>query len=340
MRGHRIWAVAIGAATITVFAVAPASSTQAAARTYAGPLYSVSEKVGDNPRVLTHLLPGMKRNGVRTAVLYFGIESRRDVAYVEGVLTSAPGAVVPFYSTGIGGKGEGRLAGARLVRGYQAGYDWVVSAVGKSVMRGIGEVEIYAWDMPHDDARVRLLVDFAAQHDLAVMLHPRAGSLDELDALVAGFPRTTFLIHMFTLDFERDRDRLISLMSSHPNVFYTVDVDHLLLDQSGPFPVGLLYKYAGLPTRAAVKAFVAAFDAGRDALLATAVARYRPLVVAHPDRIMWGTEMSLDYTYDRAVYDRMIDFSRAWMAELPLSAQAGVAHRNAMRVLGSGVTLP
>lgn len=337
--GRRAWAAAIGAALVAMLAVPPAASVDVTPGSYSGPLYSASEKVGDNPRVLTHLLPGMKRNGVRTAVLYFGIESRRDPAFIERVIRKAPGAVVPFFSTGIGGQGEGRLAGARLVRRYQAGYDGAVGAMGRRAIRGIGEVEVYAWGMPHDDARVRMLVDFAARNDLAVMLHPRAGGLDELEALVSDYPDTRFLIHMFTLDFERDRDRIISLMTSNPNVFYTVDVDHLLLDQSGPFPVGLLYKYAGLPTRAAVRAFAAAFDGSRDALLATAVARYSPLVDAHPDRVMWGTEMSLDYTYDRAVYDRLIDFSRAWIAQLPAPAQDGVAYRNALRILGNGVTL-
>jgi hypothetical protein len=326
-------------AGITAAPIATAGPSLLPANRYVGPLYSVSEKVGDNPLVLTRLLRNMERNRITTAVLYFGIESAGDADFIERVVRRAPGRIVPFYSTGVGGSGEGRKAGPRLVRQYAGGLAAAGRESGRGVIRGIGEVELYAWRMPHDDARVLALIDFASRNDLAVMAHPSQGRLSEFEVLLDLYPDTVFLMHMFALDFERDRQAVIDLMGRHDNVYYTVDVDHLLLDRSGPFPIGLLYAFADLPTRPAVSRFVEAFDARRGELLAEASQRYLPLVTAHPDRVMWGTEMSADYTYDPRVYDRMISFAREWIGSLPAAAQPAVASGNAHRVLGKGVTL-
>ncbi|MDP1878688.1 MAG: amidohydrolase family protein [Actinomycetota bacterium] len=319
----------------------PTATVDVAAGSYAGPLFSVSEKVNDNPRVLTKLLPNMARNDVRSAVLYFGAEGRADdAAFIARVIKRAPGVIVPFYSTGRGGAWEGREAGPRLLKAYRAALAALRQELGTKAIKGIGEIELMTWRMPHDDPRIMTLLDFAAKNGLAVMLHPRLGQLEQFEALVAKYPTTVFLMHMFARDqygkvFEDDRDALIDLMSRRPNVYYTVDVDHMLLGDRG----GLLYAFADLPPDRAARAFRAAFDTGRESMLAASLAKYLPLVQAHPDRVMWGTEMSTDYSYETSVYDRVIAFARAWIGGLPASAQEGVAYGNARRVLGPGVTL-
>lgn len=313
-------------------------STTAAPGTYSGPLYAASEKIGDSPLVLTKLLQHMKRNDIRWAVLYFMLEGEdEDVEFIKKVLQKAPGKIIPFFSTGMGGEDEGEHAGPELVRMYAEGHAMVEEELGAGIMKGIGEVEIYDWDMPHDDKRVLQLLDFAAENKLAVMFHPLPGKKKEVEVILSKYPHTTFLIHMFPEDFARDRQVVIDLLSSYANVYFTVDLDHMLFDAKQG--TGLLYKYENSPLKQAVSAFKTDFDKQRTQLMQTALGRYQPLIAAHPDRVIWGTEMNLDYTFDKDVYDRMIGFVRQFIGSLPKDVQEKVAYKNAQRVFGKGVTM-
>lgn len=332
------------------------ATTQAA---YKGSLYATSEKVGaGNPLILSTLLKNMKRNGVDRAVFYVEIEDvgcddefcdddedeededddkYEDVMNLQTLLSKGPGKIVPFFSTGKGGDEEGELAGPKLLKMYEDGYALAKEKLGDSVVKGIGELELYAWDMPHNDQRVFQLLDFASKNGLSVMFHPLPGKKKEVEAILKKYPKTTFLMHMFPEDFSRDRQMVIDLMTRYSNLYFTVDIDHMLFDAQKS--IGLLYKFENSSIKTAVSSFKTDFDKQRAQLLKTAISRYRPLITAHPDRVTWGTEMSKDYTYDKDVYDRMIGFVREFIGSMPKDVQEKIAYKNAQRIFGGGVEL-
>ena len=329
-------------------------SQMSSAGMYTGPLFATSEKTGDNPLVLSKLLPNMKRHDVRWAILYVmfeeedleedddvseeeGDDEMTDAQYLRSVLLKAPGTIVPFFSTGIGGEEEGKLAGLELTTMYAYGIAQGKTELGENVLKGIGEVELYAWNMPHDDQRVFQLFDLASANGLAIMFHPSSGQKKALEAILKRYPKTTFLMHLFPEDFARDRQMVIDLMSAYSNLHFTIDVDHMLFDQQAQ--TGLLYKFEGSSPTMAASSFKTDFDRQRAQLLQTAISRYQPLIIAHPDRVTWGTEMSEDYTFDNEVYDRMIKFVREFIGSLPKGVQEKVAYKNAQRLFGKGVTL-
>ncbi|TSC64623.1 MAG: hypothetical protein G01um1014106_48 [Parcubacteria group bacterium Gr01-1014_106] len=57
------------------------------------------------------------------------------------------------------------------------------------------------------------------------------------------------------------------------------------------------------------------------------------------DRVTIGTELSTDYSYDSAVYDRIIRTARLFLGSFPKAQQAGVAYNNADRLFGAGATI-
>jgi hypothetical protein len=89
----------------------------------------------------------------------------------------------------------------------------------------------------------------------------------------------------------------------------------------------------------AIAKFNTYFDANFQAMLDQAVARYRPLIEAHPNQFMWGSENVGAYSFHPDVYDRSIAFSRAFIAQLSADVREKFAYQNAERVLGSGVKI-
>lgn len=311
---------------------------------YNGPLYTTGEKLGSEFDGANYMA-GATRNGVGQSIVYFGIEEGMfgdsgDFKTIEELLTAYPGRIVPFWSTGIGGEEEGEmLADGELVTAYEDAYETGEKALGAGVLRGIGELEMVDWPVAsYTDPKVRALVDFAQSKKLALMVHVKAGQLQGLGELIGAYPTTTFLLHAFRPDFERERSQILELMRTHPNLAYTIDADHLMFDTSSM--IGLLYKYQDSDERQAVTGFTSDFDRLYDTLLAGSVEAFRPLVEQFPDRITIGTEMSTEYSQDPEVYDRTIKFVRVFLGKFPADVQRKLAHTNADRLFGTGVALP
>lgn len=313
---------------------------------YNGKLYLTGEKVGESAPWATWA-KNLDRNGVATAIAYFGAESSDDISQIKEILGDFPNRLVPFYSTGVGGKEEGQLAkDGKLAAQYQSTYD-AAKANGKPFMKGIGEVEIQDWPVPHNDQKVAELFRLAADRDMNVMFHIRPGQVQTAEEIIKQFKDTSFLIHLFPNDFDRERDNVISLLKNNKNVMYTIDADHLMFDTTGQNPIGLLYKYQDEldddidPSEASVKAAAGKFDSDFDRLEANlrtqALNRFRPLVEAVPDQVTVGTELNAAYGYEPASFDRIIKHLRFFIAGFDENIQPKLAHDNAQAVFGSGI---
>lgn len=298
---------------------------------YNGTLFTASEKLGSEFAIDSYM-EGLNRNGVSWTAIYFGIEgniSDDSVSFMKQVVARYPGRIAPFYSTGIGGQSEGEIAGAKLTSQYQSGYEESVKKLGSNSIVGIGEVEITAWPVPPNDPKVKELIAFADENELAVMIHPKRGQLSQFVELVAAYPDTVFLMHHFRNDFTLERQQIIDLMQKNKNVLFTIDADHLMFSDKDK--IGLLYKYQDTDEDEAVSGFVSDFDSMFNELLAKSVQDYEPLVAAFPDRVMVGTEMSTEYSFDPSVYDRSIKILRHFIGKLPLDQQESVAYKNAQK---------
>jgi hypothetical protein len=306
---------------------------------YNGPLFLTGEKIGDSaPTDL--FIQNMTRNGVNFFIGYFMLDPddiESDLDYLTSYLERAPGHMIPFYSTGRGGEEEGQLAGETLTTHYQEGRKGVVSRFHGDVMQGLGELEIHDWGMPPDDPRVFSLFDFAQSRQLAVMFHMLPGQDDAVDRVLSRYPETTFLIHLYATDFSEERENIMTLMTAHPNLYFTIDADHLLFDPTSQ--VGLLYKYQDEADATAVAGFVNDFDRDHAAMLERAVERYKPLVGAHPTRVTVGTELSTSYSYDPQVYDRVIPYLRRFIAAMDEDDQLRLGYQNALNLFGSGLVI-
>lgn len=304
---------------------------------YNDPLFLTSEKTGSEAP-FTSLLANMQKQGVTRAILYFEVEPDEggpdDKVAILKAIRNAPGRIVPFFSPGYSSQEAKPRVGPTMVADYTTGYN-TMESTNPGLLKGIGEVEMYAWPQTHDDPKLKSLFQFAADKKLAVMLHPRANGVTALGRIAAAYPNTTFLFHMFQSDFASTRPAVIALMKKHKNLVFTIDVDHLLFDGN----TGLLYKYENESTASAVKNFIAGYDANAGRLLEKANALYKPLVAAAPDRVTIGSELSTDYSYDAAVYGRIVRTARLFVASLPKSQQAGVAFNNADRLFGAGASI-
>lgn len=302
---------------------------------YNGPLYDTSSKIGDSAPLDLHF-ENMDRNGVNYLIGYFFAEEISTSDYVKGAVKKHPGRIIPFYSAGLGGKEAEAYVGEELTKMFEMALPMAKKHLGENVIKGIGEIEMFQWNMPHNDPKILQLFDFAKANKLKVMFHPVPGKISQVRNILEKYPETTFLIHMFQEDFARERANIIELMKAHKNLYYTIDIDHLLFDRSAG--TGLLYKYEGKNVIAGKDGFVKDFDSKYQAMLKSDLALYKPLIEAHPDRVTWGTEMNIRYTYEGEVYDRMIKFIRLFIGSLDSSVQEKVGYKNALEGFGEGVS--
>lgn len=302
---------------------------------YNGPLYDSSSKIGDSAPLDLHF-ENMDRNGVNFLIGYFFAEEVTSTDYVKGALSKYPGRIVPFYSSGLGGKEAEKFVGKELTMRFEMSLPYAKKHLGENVIKGIGEIEIFQWNIPHNDPKILELFDFAKANKLNVMFHPVPGKMSQVKDILEKYPGTIFLIHMFQDDFTKERTSIIEIMKTHKNLYYTIDIDHLLYDRS--VGTGLLYKYEGKDVTAGKNGFIKDFDSKYQAMLKSDLTLYKPLIEAHPDRVTWGTEMNIRYTYESEVYDRMIKFIRLFIGSLDTSIQEKVGYKNALEGFGEGIS--
>jgi len=64
-------------------------------------------------------------------------------------------------------------------------------------------------------------------------------------------------------------------------------------------------------------------------LLASSLHYWKPLIEAHPDRIMWGTDALWSWHFEQEVYSEVTWFARDFIGGLSLEVQEKFAYKNA-----------
>src|SRR5690606_102163 len=125
---------------------------------------------------------------------------------------------------------------------------------------------------------------------------------------------------LFLPDFVElaDSGGLTSLLDSHPNWIFSVDVGNIMGRWQGDlFMCPLMYccDRDGLctsnetdPAPEALSAFISEYDSTRDTALEKALEIYKPFIEAYPERFAWGTENGKIWHLNTETYSRMIDF--------------------------------
>lgn len=301
---------------------------------YNGPLFATSEQIGSSAPLMH--LQNLRRNGVNAMIAFFGIELDADeevdldIQYAQSVVKAAPGRVIPFFSPGMGGSETKLLLGDKLTTIYKDTLAVIKEQAGENFIQGLGEIEQYAWDIQPNNPKMLELFDLAAENNLKVMFHPDPGQSNAVKTVLERYPDTIFLIHMFPEDLSTDKQQYLILLKTHDNLYFSVDADHMMFDGE----TGLLYKYEDETVAQAKAHFMTDYDQNEQQLLNSAVQRYKPLIEAVPDKVMWGTEGGTPYFYEPEVYDRTVKFSRLFIAELDPVIQEKFAYKNALKMFG------
>lgn len=302
---------------------------------YNGPLYATSEQIG-NGYPIKDYFANLNRNGVNWFIGFFTFESAPDADWLTtdsglGYLITAvqkyPHRIIPYYNPGYGGEEVEPLVGSRLTTIYRTNLGAIKRITGSEFIRGLGEIETQEWRVAHNSDEVKQLFTLARTNGINAMYHPVAPKISQVDALAKEYPDITFIIHMYRSDLEQSRTQLIKILNDNHNVYYSIDAAHIAHSDG----MDILYNYEKSP------GFIAEFDRSYARMLSDAVSDYKPLVTGAPDKIMWGTEAGPEYSFEPAVYNRLIKISRELIGKMPEEHQDAVGYKNALRAFGQGV---
>lgn len=306
---------------------------------YNGPLYGTSEQVGAVSMDTYFNL--LDRNGINYFIGMFPVAgepsadallSNEGLGAIIDAVQKHPYRVIPFFSPGIGGKEVEKSLGPTLTGRYTQTLSASQNIVGKSFIKGFGEIETQEWSVRHNDPKVLQLISLAEQNNINVMFHPVASKADDVGKIIEAYPNTIFLIHLYREDLANGKDKWIKLLKEHDNLYFSMDAAHIIHVNN----MDIIYDYDSSDTQASIKKLVSEYDSKEKSIINDAINAYKPLVDAAPDKVMWGTEIGPKYAFDPQVFDRAVRASRFVIAGFNPEHQEAVGYRNALRVFGEG----
>jgi hypothetical protein len=307
---------------------------------YNGPLYGTSEQVGSAS--MDSYFENLDRNGINFFIGFFTIEGEPDA----GTLTSDQGLgevidavqkhpyrIIPFFNPGIGGEEIEKYLGSTWLGWYKNTLAASQSIVGNDFIKGFGEIETQEWSIKHNDPKVTALIQLADDNNIDFMFHPVAAKIDDVTKIIEAYPDINFIIHLYREDLDKSRDKLIKILKEHGNIYFSMDAAHIMHVGNDD----IIYSYNSKNKKSSISTFVSTYDSKEKSIINDAISDYKPLVDAVPDKVMWGTEMGPEYSFDPEVFDRAIKASRFVIAGFAPEHQEMVGYKNALRVFGQGV---
>jgi hypothetical protein len=304
---------------------------------YNGPLYATSEQIGTGYSIEDYFA-NLNRNGVSYMIGMFAMSGPQDadalvahegLGYILNAVKKYPYRVIPFFNPGLGGEEVEPLVGDELTYRYSSALSSSKSIVGNMVLKGLGEIETQEWAMAHNDPRVLQLANLANANGINLMFHPVASKLDNAKTLIEAYPGINFLFHMYREDVANGKSKLIDLLKTHDNAYFSIDAAHIAFNDGND----ILY------TNSKASGFISEFDRNYDRMVSSAEKAYRDIVIAAPLQVVWGTEAGPEYSFEPAVYDRLIKISRDLIGRMPSEYQEALAYKNALRAFGEGAVL-
>ncbi|MGQ0534571.1 MAG: hypothetical protein ACT4PT_00670 [Methanobacteriota archaeon] len=194
---------------------------------------------------------------------------------------------------------------------------------------GYGEISLY---LPHysavrpDDRQMQDLYRLAARDGLIVMMHPVESQRAAVETILREHPNVTFLFHGAE-HLSWGPELFDRMLTPHPNARYSIDTTLYGMGERGPV----------LDSSRSPEDFAARLGAAWDSTLAADLARWKPLIEAHPDQFVWGTDRGgAAWHYRPEVSSILEEFSRTFIGRLDPSVQERFAFRNAEAMLAGG----
>lgn len=309
---------------------------------YNGPLYATSEQIGEGYPIENYMA-NLDRNGINWFIGFFTFGESEDVflstsnglGYLITAVKRYPGRIVPYYNPGLGGEEVEPLVGDKLTAMYSNTLADIRNVAGDGFIQGLGEIETQEWAVAHNSPKVLQLFDLAKKNNIDAMFHPVASKISQVGKIAEAYPEMKFIIHMYRADLDKSMNQLIEVLNSHDNIYFSIDAAHIAHSNNQD----IVYDLEKNTIESSKSAFISQFDSKYNSMLSDAVSDYTPLVEGAPDKVMWGTEMGPDYSYEPEVYDRMIKISRELIGKMKLEHQEGLGYKNALRVYGDGIIL-
>ena len=157
--------------------------------------------------------------------------------------------------------------------------------------------------------------EVARDHNLAVYYHTGVGHQENMATALQRFSDLTFIVHG---DFVRPH--IQDLMDRYPNIYFTFND---IFDEVIP-----LFRFGNKED------FISAMEGDWDSMLRQALELYKPMIEAHPDRFMWGTDrVDIAWNYDEDVGKLLADYGRAFIGAFDPEIQEMIGHLNAERLI-------
>lgn len=190
--------------------------------------------------------------------------------------------------------------------------------VNPNLFDGLGEVGDSPTEPinPPPDSTIYLEnFEVAREKNLLVYFHPGQGHHKNLERALKKYPDVTFIVHADFIDPYID-----GLIDRNPNVYYTANS---IFEEITP-----LFRFEEK------EKFITTMERDWDILLKQALIKYKPLIEAHPDRYMWGTDRAdIAWNYDADVGILLAKYGRAFIGQLDPAVQEQFAYKNAERLI-------
>lgn len=195
------------------------------------------------------------------------------------------------------------------------------------LFKGYGEIGLYdiegvRGDFPPDHKIFQGIYPIVKRNKLLVYFHPGNGHKKNFERVLAEQPDITFIVHGEEIEGD-----IGDLMERYPNIYFTAD--DILVAYLFPLYVGK-----------SKQAFVAALERDFESILARAVRKWKPIIEAHPDRFLWGTDRGdAVWNYDADVGQLLIRYARAFIGRLDANVQEKFAYKNAETLLAKAAAM-
>jgi hypothetical protein len=186
-----------------------------------------------------------------------------------------------------------------------------------NVFKGYGEIPFYwsEFESLSPDSLIFLeSYDTLEERNLMVMVHPNNGQIPALESVFARNPEVTFILHGMN-----EGDPFNHILSTYPNVYYT-------LDSPGLDPFFNANNKEG---------FLKEMNENFDALINRAIRVWRKVVENNPEKVMWGTDRFSSWSYNEEVGKVLEEYNRAFIGKLSPEVQELYAYKNAERLFNN-----
>ena len=252
----------------------------------------------------------LRNEGTIRAIAFFPVFQHVQVQMVEvakRTMAEYPDLFVPFIQT------PGHQAStveAAIFEGY------LKISPGLFVGQGeVGDSPTEPINPPPDSALYTETFEVDRANNMMVYFHTGVGHQENMARALERFPDITFIVHG---DFVRPY--ITDLMDRYPNIYFTFND---IFDKHVPE-----FRFGDKED------FMAAMERDWDEMLDWAFDLYLPMIQAHPDRYMWGTDrVDIVWNYDTDLGKLIADFGRAFIGRFDPAIQADLAYKNAERLI-------